>query len=95
MASTPPPGVPDPLADWILRFGGVDAADPGADEAVEAALKALREAVARPGRDREGAYALLAADALLTEAARGLMDGDDRERGLLGLMDRIVQEERG
>jgi hypothetical protein len=95
MTPTPSPGVPDALTDWILRFGGMDGADPGADEAAEGALRALREALARPGRDREGAYALLAADALLTEAARGLVDGPDPESGLLELMDRIAREEPG
>jgi hypothetical protein len=95
MSSMPPPAAPDPLMDWMRRFGGVEPAGAGAHETAEAALRALGEALSRPGRDREGAYALLAADALLTDAARGLAGGHDPESGLLELMDRIAQEEPG
>lgn len=92
MASPVPPGVPAPLAGWIARFGRLDDRPVEPGEAADAALRALREALARPGRDREGAYALLAADALLTDAARGLMEAADPEGVLTELMDRIAAE---
>jgi hypothetical protein len=93
MSSAPRPELPAPLADWIARFGGVEhpVGDPHA--AADAALRALREALARPGRNREGAFALLAADALLTDASRGLLEAEDPEGALIALMDRIAGEE--
>jgi len=100
-ASGPPSGVPDALREWMARFGGPGGAafpdrDPDtrrAGEAAEAAFRALREAAARPGRDREGAFALLAADALLTEAARGLLAAEEPETALTDLLERVAGEE--
>lgn len=83
--------VPERLGAWIERFGGAAAAE-GAEGATEAALRALREALERPGRDREGAYALLAADALLTEAAEKLLAADDPDGALRALVARVAAE---
>jgi hypothetical protein len=93
MSSAPPPELPGPLADWIAQFGGVEQPEGDPPAAAEAALRALREALARPGRNREGAFALLAADALLTEASRGILEAEDPEEALIELMDRIAGEE--
>lgn len=95
MSSAPHPELPARLADWIARFGGVEHPEGDPQAAAEAALRALREALARPGRNREGAFALLAADALLTEASRGLLEAEDPEEALIALMDRIAGEEAG
>ncbi len=72
------------LSEWIRRFG---AAGPG-ESASDAGLRALEASLERPGRDREGAWALLAADALLTEAceeavARAVEDPEERLEALL------------
>lgn len=93
MSSAPLPELPGPLADWIGRFGGLEHMEGDPHTEAEAALRALREALARPGRDREGAFALLAADALLTEASRGLLEAEDPEGALIALMVRIAGEE--
>lgn len=88
MSSRTPPA-PPALAEWMERFGG---ASPGADgEALwTAALRALEEALARPGRSRDGAYALLAADALLTYAVEDAVDLDDPEAALEELLRRVA-----
>lgn len=92
-----PPSAPGPLAEWIRRFGGVEPGDGGlgSGELADGGLRALREALARPGRDREGAYALLAADALLTRAARELAGEEDPETVLEGLIRRVAEEGAG
>ena len=54
-----------------------------------AAAHHLGEALARPGRDREGAYHLLAADALLTYACEAATEEADTERVLARLLERI------
>jgi hypothetical protein len=70
------PVPPPELVDWIERWGG---AGVGGDlpRLREGARSALLAALARSGRDRDGAYALLAADALLTYALEdGAATGD-------------------
>ena len=69
-------GVPAELRDWMDRYGGV-ARGTGADALADGAFRALAHAVARRGRSRETAFALLAADALMTGAVdRHLAAGD-------------------
>ena len=68
--ATRTPPAPDELKAWLeipddgMRpDGGVDSV-PGS--LLKAALVHLEDAMVRPGRDREAAYQLLAADALIT-----------------------------
>jgi hypothetical protein len=51
----------------------------------------LDEALARPGRVRESAFALLAADALLTYACEAALDSDDPDRALRGLLPGLLE----
>jgi hypothetical protein len=57
-----------------------------ADVAHEAARARLVEALARPGRDREGAFALLAADALVTYACEAALDAPDASEALASIL---------
>ena len=86
----PSAGAPPELLEWIERFGGVvGGAEPG--DLCDAALRALDEAALRTtGRTREAAFALLAADALITEAVGRLAETEDPEAELLSLIDRIA-----
>ena len=85
----PSAGVSPELLEWIERFGGVvGGAEPG--DLCDAALRALDEAAVRTGRTREAAFALLAADALITEAVGRLAETEDPEAELLSLIDRIA-----
>lgn len=89
--------IPGVLADWIRRWGG-DGAEglipwvhgtpprPGTPEweALATGVQTtLEAALARPGVDREGAHALLAADALLTVWAEGALQAEDPDAELV------------
>jgi hypothetical protein len=82
---------PAPVLEWIARFGSVPP-DGDAGALTAGGLRALRAAITRPGRDREGAFALLAADGLLTLAMERLADVDDPERALFELLECISGE---
>lgn len=56
------------------------------------AIAALQAAVERPGRNREGAFALLAADALLTRACEEAAQAADPEAQLLAILERLRRE---
>ncbi len=86
--------VPADLQAWMERFIG-DASEERGDELMRAAVLALREALARPGPDREGAFALLAGDALLTRAAERSAEDPDPEVALRGLLGGVSDEVRG
>ena len=83
-ARTPP--APDELKAWFkLTDDGEDldggvASVPG--RLVAGGLAHLDDAVARPGRDREAAYQLLAADALITYGCEAASEAAD-VRGVL------------
>lgn len=83
MRREPPP--PAEVAAWMSHFGGAPG-DAGVNELTAAALRALREALRRPGRDREGALALLAADGLLTYVVEDLASSTDPERAWSALL---------
>ena len=77
-ARTPP--APNELKAWLKI------PEDGADTVPKALLKVglirLEEAVVRPGRDREAAYQLLAADALITYSCEAASEAGD-VRGVL------------
>lgn len=95
--SEPAPGarVPAELARWIGRFGTTALDEEDAEVLTSGAVRALREALARPGRDREGAFALLAADALLTEASRRALEAPDPAEALAAMVGRVSEEVDG
>lgn len=74
------PDVPEGLRAWIRDRVG------GEGPTRERALAALERARALPGAAREGAWWLLAADALLTTAAGEALDADDPEEVLRRLI---------
>jgi hypothetical protein len=55
----------------------------------EASVIRLNEVLARPGRDREGAFHLLAADALLTYACEAAADEEDVAGRLSDLLEQL------
>ena len=69
------PAVPGELARWIRAPTGEE--PPGPDALVEAAVDALRRSLQPAGRPREGAFHLLAADALVTWACEAALDAAD------------------
>ncbi|MSR22678.1 MAG: hypothetical protein EXR92_03910 [Gemmatimonadetes bacterium] len=87
--------VPPEVLEWIDRYGRVRL-DGSAPELARGAIQALREALARPGRVREAAYALLAADGLLTQAVEAGLEDEDPETAFHAILTLLGQEaERG
>lgn len=79
------PAPPLELREWLMvPDEGLDLVDALA----RAGSGALEEAVRRPGRDRDAAFYLLAADALLTYACEAAADGEDVERKLRAILER-------
>jgi rubrerythrin len=93
MSSRRPPS-PEVVRRWIRRWAGVEP-EVASPDMVAGALRALDEAVDRPGRNREAAEALLAADALLTWAMEDAADAPDPPGALRELLERVVASERG
>ncbi len=62
---------------------------PLVDALAEAGRTALGEAVRRPGRDREAAFHLLAADAFFTYACEAATETEDVEAALRDVLARI------
>ncbi len=86
LAAREPPA-PDELKAWLkIRNVGSDSDGEPDTSVPECLLRAgllhLEEAVARPGRDREAAYQLLAADALYTYGCEAASEAAD-VRGVL------------
>ncbi len=82
-------GIPPELLGWIERYGEVGL-EAGEDALTEGAFRALDRATTGPGRARETAYALLAADALMTEAVDRLLAGEDPRARLRELVERLA-----
>jgi hypothetical protein len=78
----------------MSRFGGASDGV-GADDLRAAAMRALQEALRRPGRDREGAFALLAADGLLTYAVEDLASSSDPEWAFSALLAEVAAAAEG
>ncbi|TVR64466.1 MAG: hypothetical protein EA422_07020 [Gemmatimonadales bacterium] len=67
-------------------YGDHDPAEHGATNGLRvAAERSLNQAQSRPGRDREAAHALLAADAFLTLACAEAAEADDPDAVLLSI----------
>lgn len=100
--------VPDSFVRWIHRYGeGAREVVGRSDGEVDASggprtevhrelggrgMRALREALERPGRDRPAAFRLLAADAYLTWACEAAVDLDEPEEALRELLERVAAE---
>jgi len=83
-------GVPAELARWNEAHGGiVQGEDTSTESLGTAAARALARALSGPSRDRETAYALLAADALLTDAAGRTAAAPDPDAALVALLDAL------
>ena len=83
------PAPPAEVVEWMVRFGDGSGGKGGAPS--DMGVRALAEAMARPGRDREGAYALLAADGLITYAVEDAARAADPEAALLALVSRVAE----
>jgi len=85
---TPP--VPDAfrphLADERAATGEIG-------ELTRAAHEAMAETLARPGRDRDAAFHLLAADGYATYACEAAAEGRDVLGGLRGVLERLQDRE--
>jgi hypothetical protein len=79
------PAPPFKVHQWMERWGRVGIQDP-LPELVTGARSALREALARSGKDRAAAFSLLAADGLLTYALEDCAEAGDPEAALLDLL---------
>jgi hypothetical protein len=86
-----PDAPPPALLEWMEMYGGVRL-EGDVESLAQGAIRALREALLRPGRDREGAYALLASDGLLTAAMEALASAEDPEPELRRLLARVGAE---
>ena len=62
-------------------------------ESLSGGREALLFALRHPGRNREAAFALLAADALLTLACEQALDVDDPEEVLLEILEGVTRVE--
>lgn len=84
----PERSTPSELVRWMERFG-----DPAgtAEQLTTAAVRALDAALDRPGRDREAAYALLAADGLVTRAVERFAEDAELERKLEELIEILAK----
>lgn len=79
------PAPPLELKEWLTV---PDRGLPLVDALVEGGHEALEEAMRRPGRDREAAFYLLAADALLTYACEAAAAAADVEEQLRSILER-------
>jgi hypothetical protein len=78
-------GPPAELLEWVRRYAEASAED-DAEELLAGVRRALRYSLTHPGRDREAAFSLLAADCLLTLVVERLTDAEDPEARLRALV---------
>lgn len=93
-------GVPAEFQPWLAVDEGADGAPQheDGDRAPASSLElrgfeALRRAVSTPGRNRNSAFHLLAADAYLTWAAEASLEESDPESALRSFLRRVVAED--
>ena len=91
--ATRTPPAPDELKVWLKIPGDSSDLEGGVASVPESLLRAgllhLEEAVARPGRDREAAYQLLAADALVTYGCEAASESADVRGALREVLGRV------
>jgi len=80
------PPLPEPFLVQLQDASGSPAVDGGLEDL---AVRALEEALRNPGRERVGAFHLLAADAWITYACEAAAGRPDVPGRLLGLLTRI------
>jgi hypothetical protein len=76
------PPAPEALRDAVRDALAHSGPGPIREAADRASHACLAHALARPGRVRESAFALLTADALVTYACEAALDEDDAVRAL-------------
>jgi len=84
------PAPPLELQEWLAL---PDDDLPLVDALAEAGRVCLERAQRRPGRDREAAFHLLAADAFFTYACEAATETEDVEAALRGVLSRIGTRE--
>jgi hypothetical protein len=67
---------PPELLEWMRRYASASPED-DVEELLAGVRRALRHTLTHPGRDREAAFSLLAADGALTLAVERLAEHDD------------------
>ena len=91
--ATRTPPAPDELKVWLKIPDDGSDPDGGVASVPESLLRAgllhLEEALGVPGRDREAAYQLLAADALITYSCEGASEAADVRGVLREILDRV------
>ena len=80
------PSIPAPFLPRLLEYGK---GPPEGTYLSALAAEALSQALEEPGRNREAAFKLLAADAFLTYACEAVAQEADVGAGLEGLLDRL------
>jgi hypothetical protein len=83
------PAPPAVFLPRLLAAGG-GTSDPGS--LMEGGIEAVTSALGRPGRDREAAFQLLTADALLTYACESLAGSADPGRRLRQVVERVGEK---
>lgn len=88
---SPPP--PEAFRPWLE---GVDAeaGETLSQTLARTAIARLDDALGLPGRDREAAFRLLAADALLTHACEAAADEESPEAAIREILERVGETAR-
>jgi hypothetical protein len=81
----PPP--PMALGAWL---GNVELAGAEYEQLAEVGVAALARARSRPGRVRESAFDLLAADALISYACEAALEDEDPTAALGAILERVA-----
>ncbi|MDX1566898.1 MAG: hypothetical protein R3223_03795 [Longimicrobiales bacterium] len=88
--------VPEEFRSWLDPEVDEGDDDPGsspvARDLEDRGLASLQEAVGAPGRNRDSAFHLLAADAYLTWSAEAVVEGSNPESELRDLVRRVAAE---
>jgi hypothetical protein len=84
-------GTPEGLQRWIMTFGGTAFPVPEA-HLPDAVRQALTAALSLPSEEREAAWALLAADALLTWGVEAAAEATDPANALQEVLSLVVEQ---
>jgi len=80
------PEVPPPFLPLLLKYDSGEGTVPGPESLIGLGEGALEEALSHAGRDRVGAFALLAGDAFITYACEFLAESGADVAGTLDAM---------